>query len=223
MRRLIIIGILWLATSAFADRAGDVLSEGFEGSWPPPGWAVLHLGDSHTWEPAVSLTHGGETAARVSFGPPGTSQDEWLVSGPLDLSGMNRATFEFYEDGAYWDSWGEHHTILASATSQTDVGGFTVILDMRPGIHEQGDFAGPPIQADLSAFAGEPEVYIAFRYEGENADHWFVDDCRIFEPFLHDIAVATVSPDDQHAPPGPCPLNTPISTSPGAPWEALWI
>lgn len=185
-----------------ADHPADIMHEDFEGDWPPAGWAVLHLGDSHSWEPTHALAHSGDTAAWLQYGPAGTSQHEWLVSGPLDLSGMGQAAMEFYEDGAYWDAWGDHHYIMVSATSQTDVNSFTAVLDMRPDVHDLGHFDGLPIRADLSSFAGEPEVYVAFRYVGNNSDHWFVDDCRVFEPFLHDLAIEDVSPNDQNFTPG---------------------
>jgi len=213
MQRFLSILALWLASGAAVSAgdgavrndatietvtSADIMHEDFEGSWPPEGWTILHLGDTHAWEPTGALTQEGETAAWIEFGPAGTNQDEWLVSGPIDLSGVSQATFEFYEDGAYWDSWGDRHYIMVSATSQTDVSSFVTALDMRPGIHTQQSFGGDPVRADISAFAGEPEVYVAFRYTGSYADHWFVDECRVYEPFLHDVAMLTLRPDDQH-------------------------
>ncbi len=59
---------------------------------------------------------------------------------------------------------------------------------------------GVPVTVDLSAYAGEPVVYIAFRYVGDWADDWFIDDVSVFEPSDHDVkAVAALPNDEQFA------------------------
>ena len=155
MTRFVFIALLPFAIIALAavgvGRADDVMREDFEGAWPPEGWTVLSFGDTHSWEPTTDLAHEGDASAWIEFGPSGTAQDEWLVSGPVDLSGMSQAFFEFYEDGAYWDEWGDRHYIMVGAGSQTEVGSFVVALDMRPGVHEQQTFGGQPVRADDQA------------------------------------------------------------------------
>lgn len=210
---LLLLSMLVLASSAYAhdDRAynpdrysegpvweptrTDVVNESFEGTFPPAGWATFSQGNSTTWV-QVETARTGMYCAAVFYGPQGTTQDEWLVTPALDFSTLAEIRLEFYEEEDYWADYGDHHYVMVSTTSQTDPAAFTIVEDMTPTNHSVGGFAGSPATADLSAYAGEPVVYVALRYTGSWADNWYVDDFRIFEPWLHDVAVVDIVPDD---------------------------
>ncbi len=175
----------------------DILNEGFEGSFPPAGWAVIHLGSTFTWERNGTFKHSGAYSARVHYGSPGLLQDEYLVTPALDFSALQSAYLEFYEKQDYWPGFGEHHYIAASTTSQTDPAAFTMLVDWTPANHEIGDFTADPVTLALQAYAGEPVVYLAFRYYGDYADDWYIDDVRVYEPFDHDLALLALTPDGE--------------------------
>ena len=174
----------------------DLFTEGFEGGFLPPGWATIHLGDTNVWAQTSAEAHGGTYSAWLEYGPQGTSQDEYLITPAIDLSTVGAAYLEFYEDQAYWPGYGDHHYIAISTTSQTDPAAFTMIVDWTPANHAIDDgFAGDPVTVSLLDYVGESVVYIAFRYTGSYADNWFIDDVRVYEPFAHDVAVLSISPD----------------------------
>jgi len=186
-----------MAPASDSDRT-DLFNEGFEGSFPPAGWEVINLGNTHTWAQTSSKAHSGTYSAWVNYGVQGTSQDEWLVLPAIDLSTVGAAYLEFYEDQAYWPGYGEHHYIAVSTTSQTDTASFTTLVDWTPANHSIDEgFAGDPVTVSLLDYVGESVVYVAFRYTGSYADDWYIDDVRIYEPFAHDIAVLSISPDDE--------------------------
>ena len=54
-----------------------------------------------------------------------------------------------------------------------------------------------PVDRYVADFVGESTVYIAFRYTGHQADTWLVDDVSVYDRLPHDIAVLSVTPDDQ--------------------------
>jgi len=174
----------------------DLLTEGFEStSFPPAGWARIHLGNTYQWARTTATAHTGGACAWVQYGAQGTTQNEWLVTAALDLSAVSQVKLEFYEAADYWADYGDHHYVLVSTTSQTDPAAFTVVSDMTPANHTVNGFDGDPVTVDLSAYAGQSTVYVALRYTGSYADHWYVDDMRIFEPWLHDVSVVALSPD----------------------------
>lgn len=188
------------AAPPYQPTRSDILNEGFEGSWPPAGWAVIHLGTSFTWQRVSNYVHTGQYAARMHYGPQGVLQDEYLVTPALDFSSLEAAYLEFHEAQQYWEGFGEHHYIAVSTTSQTDPSAFTMLVDWTPANHVIDgilDFAGAddPTTVALHAYIGEPVVYLAFRFYGEYADDWYVDDVRVYEPFNHDVAVQSVMPD----------------------------
>jgi hypothetical protein len=175
----------------------DLHLEGFELLFPPSGWAIIHLGETYQWQPTSAATHSGARAAMIRSGGAGLSQDEWLVTAPLDFSSTVAPKLEWYEEENNW-SLGDHHYIAVSTTSQTDPEAFTMVHTMTPSTHSVPGFGGAPVTVDLSAYAGEPTVYVAFRYVGENADWWIIDDVRVFELLGHDIMPLAVAPADNH-------------------------
>jgi hypothetical protein len=173
----------------------DILNEGFEGSFPPAGWAVIQLGSSTTWERNDSYMHSGAFSVCVKHGPAGVVQDEVLVTPAMDFSTLASAYLEFYEFQQFWPGFGERHSIAVSTTSQTDPAAFTTLVDWTPADHTIAGFSGEPVTLALNAYAGEPAIYLAFRYQGTNADDWYLDDVRVYTPFDHDLVLRALTPD----------------------------
>ncbi len=181
-------------------RDGTVIAQSFESTiFPPKGWTRRHLSTSYTWARSLSAQHEGVASAWVRYGPPAIIQDEWLVSPALDFSTLTHPMLEFYEASPYWRDYGEHHHIMIRSANQTTPGTYTTLLDWTPLNHVINElaFGATPTVVNLSAYAGHTAVSIALRYVGSDADNWFVDDIRVFEPPLHDVLVTSVTPDRQ--------------------------
>jgi len=54
--------------------------------------------------------------------------------------------------------------------------------------------AGRSRRAGRPRSAVGPVIYVAFRYEGDLADNWYIDDVRIYEPNHHDVAAVATLP-----------------------------
>ena len=176
----------------------DFLNEGFEAAVPPAGWTIMTTGLTYTWDQTDTAAHGGSHSAWVHYGPQGVQQDEWLVTPAIDLSAASAPMLEFFEMEVYWASYGDHHTIAVSTTVPDDPGAFTDVAVWTPGTHDIPDaFGDEPVTVDLSAYAGEPVVYVAFRYVGVWADDWYIDDVRVYEPWDHDVKAVSALPDGE--------------------------
>jgi hypothetical protein len=172
----------------------NYLSESFEDAVPPAGWHIMSSGASSTWVQTTQAANSGAASAAVFYGDPGAFQDEWLVLPALDLSGATAPGLEFFEMEAYWSGYGLRHHIMVSTTSQTDPGSFSSLITWTPGDHTIGSSFDEPTLVDLTSLAGESVVYLAFRYEGDWADDWLIDDVRVFEPSDHDVAAINALP-----------------------------
>ncbi len=160
----------------------DLLFEGFEAPVnTPAGWYKIHLGNTWGWSRTTGASNTGNACAFVRSGSASTTQDEYLVSPALDFSYHIAPMIGWYEEEAYWYSRGGTHYVMVSTTSQTDPSTFEVVAEMTPENHTIGGFGGTQIQVDLSAYAGEPQVYVALRYVGSYNDYWYVDDVKVFE------------------------------------------
>ena len=177
-----------------AKPAGATLfSESFEGEFPPSGWLRVSNGSSpNEWSQTDSKAHTGTYSAYVAYSLPWQTMDEWLITPAIDLSGLNNAILEFYEDEHYWDDSGVEHDIKVSTTSQSDLNSFTDLLVMTPNNHTIEGFNGDPVTLYLSDYAGESTVYIAFRYTGSYADYWYIDDVTVSASDDHDVKAVSV-------------------------------
>jgi hypothetical protein len=176
----------------------NILFESFEGnSFPPPGWNRIHTGSTYQWGMTSVAAHTGVRSAYCRNGGVGWPQDEWLVTPAQDFSTYVAPKLEWFEEENNWAS-GDHHYIAVSTTSQTDPAAFTMIHTMTPADHTIAGFGGAPMTLDLSDYAGEPTVYIAFRYVGEAADWWIVDDVRLYELLGRDVMPLAIAPADEH-------------------------
>ena len=177
-----------------------LLEEGFEVEVPPAGWTIMTTGNTYTWQQTGSLANSGDFSAAVPYGPQGAWQDEWLVTPALDATALGTLTLEFAEAENYWANYGLEHSILVSTTVPDDPAAFTDVLSMVPANHTITSWS--MVTVDLSAYAGMDNIYVAFRYQGDWADNWYIDDVRIFEPFDHDVKLSSLSPAEATVFPG---------------------
>lgn len=83
---------------------------------------------------------------------------------------------------------GAAHGLYASTGSIDPADGdYAPVVELLPPAPE-GTW-GRSAAYDLGAFAGEPTVYLAWRYVGANVDDWFVDDIAV-GPAVADLACA---------------------------------
>ena len=79
-------------------------------------------------------------------------------------------TFWQYQN---FDSYYIYHGIWVS-TASDDPADFTELVELGVGTEDTWE----EVTLDLSAYAGQ-SIYIAFRYEGDWADEWYVDDASV--------------------------------------------
>ncbi len=178
-----------------ADRL-DLVSESFEGPFLPPGWTIMTTGLASTWEQTSGQSHSGANSAAVFYGPIGAMQDEWLITPALNTMGLGALFLEWYEYEAYWADWGLVHYIMVSTTVPDDPAAFDAVLEMTPANHTITQWADP-VSVNLNAYLDYETVYVAFRYTGDYADDWYVDDIWVYEPSEHDVKAVAALPDGE--------------------------
>ena len=164
-----------------------ILSEGFEGSWPPPGWRVIkHNNDSSHpipgyWSKTDYTLHSGSYAAGLWWSY--SHQDEWLITPKVYLDG--RCTLTFWTYGYQGSTHGDHYYVKVS----TDGGeSWEEVFDLADDfLPDQGWNAwNYPYEIDLSAYAGDT-VEIAWQAEDPPSNDglwwvWVIDDVTIYGP-----------------------------------------
>ncbi len=185
--------------------AVTIMSEGFEGMWPPVGglWTAFD-GDGSTsgeyyWDDVNYRAHTGAWSAWPANGGPVTVNPpdpypanlrSWMVYGPFDLSGYSSAYLDFYYwiysetccDKLYWRASGDD---FATWTQGSVSGDYTAWAYQN---------------MDLEDFLGDSSVWVGFYFESDAAvayDGPFVDDVSVYGmPTLPPAAFGKTIPAD---------------------------
>lgn len=148
-----------------------VWEEGFEGAFPPAGWTTS-LVTGTNWVQTSLQAHSGSYSAYhnddIGF------SDAWLITPQITPAATTRLDFWQYENFA---SWYIYHGIWVSTGSPDPADGdFVEVVETGPGAEDAWEL----YSFDLSAYAGTP-IYVGFKYEGDFADEWYIDDVRLVD------------------------------------------
>ena len=163
------------------------------------GWKEYAAGfEGYNWELAQARPHEGEFGVGHTRGPDGLEPlDDWLVSPPLDLSSASRVQVTWWEYGEYTEN--ATHSLWVSTTSDDPTeGGFVEVAALDAPL--EGEWSRSSV-IELAGLGGEEVVYLAWRYEGQFADAWYLDDIEVQE-LGPDIAVTDISWDPDPVEPG---------------------
>lgn len=167
------------------------------------GWMEYSSGfQGAAWELSETHSYSGSWSAYHAAGPEEETISDWLVSPALDFSTLSSAQVTWYQKST-GEELGEGEapptiSIWASRTAgdpTAEDSGFQQIteLTLAPG----KDWERVPV-VDLSGFAGDSRVYIAWNYSGSGWN-WFLDEV-VVEELKADLELVDISYD--HVDPG---------------------
>lgn len=154
-----------LAAPAFAQQS--FLSEDFEsGMVPPTGWTEFNNGNSAGWEPNTGQLYGVTHAFHDDYTG---YNDNSLMSPQMDLSAAT-AVWAHCSQYITYASWRDHHYVDVSLDNGVT---FVTVLDDLSGDGESA------LTADIGAYAGINGVNVAYRYTGDYASEWSIDNVEV--------------------------------------------
>ncbi len=165
-----------------------LLSEGFEGAtFPPDGWTRHNSdGGGTQWarNTTASYVHSGIASAYHAYSTAGM-QDGWLATPAIAVpTGLTSLTF--WEYTGYPTFYYSHTVWICSGSSCEDPPfNYTLLAE-----YDNPEALWRQQSLDLNAYSGQT-VRLAFRYMGNNADNWYIDDVQISQPCPY----LTIGPD----------------------------
>ncbi|MBN1661921.1 MAG: choice-of-anchor J domain-containing protein [Anaerolineae bacterium] len=155
--------------------------EGFESTFPPAGWATTESGAS-----GGPYWRWGQTGTAGSHGSPrsGTyfawhnddnlpsSAVSWLRTPEIALPAGSSPELSFWQRD-YYDTYYRYHGVwICTGSCSSPPTNYVEVWS--------GDTGNSWVEQtiDLSTYAGQ-NVYLAFRYEGDDMDEWYLDDVSI--------------------------------------------
>ena len=182
--RFAAIPLTVLALSAGASTLGaqqNWFSEDFD-TFPPAGWSVADNG-------VGGWTDGSAFTSQLYIIPEMAWHDEYvgqadstLTSPSIDLSGAGSTVW------LHWTDMLRFQTRLANHPSSTgngtcelelSVDGGSTWINIWNSTRETGQMKSQHV--DLSPVSGQPSVILRWRYTGDQAHHWGIDEVRVDE------------------------------------------
>jgi hypothetical protein len=149
-----------------------LLTEDFEGLFPPSGWLNASLSPGGPWGQSDARVHGGDFSALHNDDPSHLECDTWLVTPQVTPTASSELVFWQNENYAF--GYVKHSIWVSTACQDPKECNFTQLVDLGPGTEDTWE----EVRVELRPYAGQP-VYLAFRYEGTFADEWYVDDVQV--------------------------------------------
>ena len=158
-----------------------LLSEGFETAVPPTGWNKYNTGAAGNGFTQGTTGTSGSNGAPHSGTYYAWHNDytydaiSWLVT-PQVAVPVSGASFNFWER-LYYPTYYEYHGVWVTTGASPDptVSTYVELWNGTTGTTWAQN------SVDLSAYAGQ-NVHLAFRFEGNWADEWYLDDVAITGP-----------------------------------------
>ncbi|HAE86127.1 MAG TPA: hypothetical protein DCG78_06445 [Anaerolineaceae bacterium] len=145
-------------------------------TFPPTDWAVYNVdGAGSTWARDTARFYSTPAAAKHAYSCLGP-QEGWLVTPQISIPSSGLTTLSFFENGNWTDDF-EYHGIMVSTGSEVPADGDFVEVAALSAPPEDAWTATPTL-INLSTYAGQ-SVYVAFKYTGDCADDWWIDDVMV--------------------------------------------
>lgn len=172
---------MFIAVSSFA----QLTLEDFQGGVVPAGWQTVtptyNAGAGNTWRWHIN-DYSGAVAMRASaFSGTNVATEQWLITPSFPTTGLSTVGLSFDNDRANYpgpilqvfvsSDWAGDSASFASAT-WTEITG----LDLSTGAYTIVNNT-----SDISSFAGNASVYVAFKYTSSTTEGavWDVDNITV--------------------------------------------
>jgi len=147
------------------------LDEGFESdAWPPEGWEEYQLNQAGGWEHSTGGYNSDFCAHHDDIY--GVTSEDWLVSPQVPVGGI----MTFWEKNMYMSGYYDYHGVWVSTGSSNPEDGDFVEVAEYDG--EAEDW----LQRTLDLSSYDEPFYLAFKYVGNYATDWWLDDIYIGFP-----------------------------------------
>jgi thiol-disulfide isomerase/thioredoxin len=194
MKKLLFSASLFSALMANS----QILTENFEGGALPAGWSKTQSTPSVGWEFGANLSSqywavpshtkyaaSNDDAHDTQAATTNVADKDRLITPPLDLTAQTAVALKF--DAFYTGVYGSEATVEVSTNGGTT---WTTIFTLDPSAAWQNNIA-----TNLSAYAGQNNVLVAFRHNDGNAwaDGFAIDNVSIYTPPANDAKINSIA------------------------------
>ncbi|MBN1755068.1 choice-of-anchor J domain-containing protein [bacterium] len=179
------------------ETATVLLSEGFEAEWgnfPPPGWVILNW----QWEQIAwrhgSHEHSGDMSAFADYSWYDSTDNDWLVTPPIDCSAYINLSLSFWDKVEYWGAYGPPYFRVLVSNTGLEMNDFDTLWTYYQTDPERN--FDSLITIDLTEYDHSATLYIAWVFTGKFPKRWYIDDVTVTgTPIASDDCYLEISED----------------------------
>jgi len=169
-------------------------TEDFEGSDAiPTGWTIYNQAGDATWEITDNNNHTPDGSQSALHYYASGFQDGWLVTPQISMptEGFFFLTFWNFNGDAFY--YGKNSVLVSSGSPDPADNEYVEVWTVAEVTNQWVQ-----VIIDLEDYAGQ-DIYIAFRYEGDYAHYWFVDDIALGEELDTDPVMVIIPQEIQQS------------------------
>ena len=158
-----------------------LLSEDFQSGSLPASWTVNQSNAVETWHVEDPLA-GTDLKATVNYDESTAAQDEWLITPSLDFSASTTYTLTATIGLSYYWSVNPEDNYDAFIKVSTDNGVTWTQVWSEVDLGTFTNWVMNPVSVNLSSYAGNANVKIAFQYVGADGAALYLDNVKVQKP-----------------------------------------
>lgn len=177
----LLVAMLFITSLSF----GQYLTEDFEGgTFPPTGWTTSVTNPSFTWVSSTNANNG-TGSAEIQYDPALAQQNETLISPAIDLTSATAPEATVFVNLSYF--WAVSPNDNYDVTISARQGATTTPLWSENDLGVFTSFTWIEVTLDLSAYAGQSNVFLEINYTGLDGASLNVDDIVVEEAPACDV------------------------------------
>ncbi|MDD4741529.1 MAG: choice-of-anchor J domain-containing protein [Bacteroidales bacterium] len=176
---LLLLPMLMITTANAQGTRLFPVEEDFEGeTFPPASWQVYDLdGSGETWTALPDFNHTPDGAKSAYHNFANGAQDGWLVTPAMEFPASGAIVLAFWNYTIDPDYYGNNSVWISTGSGDPASGDFVQLWTP-----EQVAAEWQQVLINLATYAGQT-AYVAFRYQGDYAHAWAVDDVYVGDEF----------------------------------------
>ena len=162
--------------------------EGFEGGFPPFGWAAISNHPNNSVSHSTLYSYSGDKSVRFSSysGPSSSDFTQYLITPKVSVpSSGGEFSFMYYAPSSWYDETFE----VGVSTTDSDPASFT----FGPSTTDGAMYSWSNHTEDLSSYAGQ-DIYVAIRYSSFYQAYLYVDHFEMPSLWVDPNPIASISP-----------------------------
>jgi len=156
-------------------------TEGFEGGiFPPNCWITYDIDGYNSWgdgEWTENYNSHSGTASAGHIYYCGVNQEGWLITPQLAIPNTGTYVLDFWSKNDYPFDYDYNGVLVSTTGYDPTISAFTQIKQLSGS---EVSNSWKKITIPLNAYAGQ-NINIGFKYTGDCADSWFIDDIMIYD------------------------------------------